>query len=189
VALSWHAGNAEALARINEDEVDHRRKASRARRVLERQPLDGRAYRQLAEVEHAAGNRERAFALYTLAYRYSPRDRLARAWLADYAYAEGDHQLALAHVDALLRMDAELREPLFGRLVLLAEYRPFRAGLADLLRTGPAWRSQFTAWWHAQSKGIYRQAPEPTHAGFLKAVADAMSRHEHRGDPDVPFGP
>lgn len=162
-ALSWHGGNAEALAKFNETEADPAQKAARARRVLARQPLDGRAYRQLAEVADAAGDQARAFALYSIAIEHSPRDRLSRAWLADHAHARGDHRVALRHVDVLMRIDAELRQPVFGRLALLATDHRFRSALVTLLRADPPWRAQFLAWWHAEPESTPKAALEDIH--------------------------
>lgn len=149
-ALAWQADDPEALIRVNERENDVLAKARRAREVLRLRPLDGRAYRQIAETRVAAGDLEGARALFRIALRRSPRDRFSHAWLADDALAQGRVEEALAHLDLLLRIDGVLRPRLFGYLAAQAARPGFREALVRTLATRPSWASEFLLDWASQ---------------------------------------
>ena len=78
--------------------------AAQARLALRDRPVDGAAYRVLAQAEDAVGHADRAGALYATAVGRWPRDRIARAELADRAFAGEDIEAGLTHLDALLRV-------------------------------------------------------------------------------------
>ncbi len=149
-ALYWQPRNAEALLRINETETSYATKARRARAVLLQRPLDGRAYRQLAQTEESSGRIASARRLYAIANRRDPRDRLALAWLADDALAHGAAAGAMARADRLLRMDPFLLKPGYEVLAKLTASESFRRELSTVLSAGaPPWRSEFLATWAA----------------------------------------
>ena len=148
-ALRWQPGNAEALLRANETETDPAAKQTRARAVLRQRPVDGRAYRQLAQVEQAAGRIASARRLYLIANRRDPRDRIALAWMADDALRRGEFGIAMDRADRLLRMDPFLLKPGYALLAELASTEPFRRALSAVLQRDPPWRSEFIATWAA----------------------------------------
>nr|MBA2238443.1 hypothetical protein [Lysobacter sp.] len=154
LALRFHGGNPEALVRINESETDPVAKARRARLVLAQRPLDGRAYRQLAEIEEAAG-RKGAAALFRVALRNTPRDRLAQAWMADEALARGAPAEAVARLMLMADMDATLWPALFPYLRQLSWRDGTRVALIDELATEPPWRSQFLSAWSQESPASF----------------------------------
>jgi tetratricopeptide (TPR) repeat protein len=150
-ALLWQAEDPEALVRVNEREGDVLAKAQRAREVLRLRPLDGRAYRQIAETRAAAGQMEAARALYRIALRRSPRDRLSNAWLIDDALTHGRVTEALGQIDVLLRIDGVLRPPLFAYLAAQAAHPDFRQALVRTLVNRPSWADEFLLAWANQS--------------------------------------
>ena len=84
-ALQWTPSHPEALVRLAEKNVVGRHfdeAEALARRALAVSPLDGRAYRILADVARERGDRKRQEALIALAVQHAPRDIAARAWAA-----------------------------------------------------------------------------------------------------------
>jgi hypothetical protein len=122
--------------------------AAAARASLPSRPLDGRHYRDLALAAERAGDTDDARRWMEIAARRTPRDRIARAWLADDATARGDGGSTFAHVDALLRMDALLRAAFAPRLALLAgDQGALRARLLGAIRSGAPWRREVVLAW------------------------------------------
>jgi hypothetical protein len=109
-----------------------------ADRILRQRPIDGRAFRVLAQHADAAGDHARADALYAIAVHRAPRDRLTRAVLADRAFAAGDLAAGLQQLDALWRVAPQMRAPLL-RALPLGDVR-VRAVLIDRLALQPPWR-------------------------------------------------
>lgn len=144
-ALRWHAGNPEALLRVNEIERNDAVKSARARAVLVRRPMDGRAYRQLAEVEAAAGHHQGSRALYLIAVRNSPRDRLAQAWLADDALARGALPEMIERIGLLVSMDGSLRPGLLAELARMTRHADVREALVESLVSPTSWRADYLA--------------------------------------------
>ena len=114
-----------------------------AREILRERPIDGRAFRVLAQHADAAGDHARADALYAIAVHRAPRDRLTRAALADRAFAAGDLAAGLQQLDALWRVAPLMREPLL-RALPLGDVR-VRAALIDRLALQPPWRDALRA--------------------------------------------
>ena len=75
-----------------------------ARRVLRRSPIDGRAYRVLAQVAERRKQPAQALALYRIASTRAPRDVQALAWLAQYALDQRDYPGMLVQVDRVLSL-------------------------------------------------------------------------------------
>ena len=114
--------------------------ASRAKAILDTRPIDGRAYRVLAQIADAQGDTARADALYAIAVRRAPRDRPTRAALADRAIVAGDYDAALAQLDALFRVAPSVRDPLLRRLVPALDDTRLLTALVARLATDPPWR-------------------------------------------------
>lgn len=112
-------------------------RVAQAKAILRAHPIDGRAFRVLAQAETDVG---RAQALNAIAVRRAPRDRLARAAAIDRAFAIGDVESGMEHLDALLRVDPDLREGMLQRLVLLLSHDEIQAALLDRLSHDPDWR-------------------------------------------------
>jgi len=112
-------------------------RVAQAKEVLWVHPIDGRAFRVLAQAETDA---EQAQALNAIAVRRAPRDRLARAAAIDRAFAMGDVESGLEHLDALLRVDPGVREGILQRLALMLSHDEIQATLLDRLSHDPDWR-------------------------------------------------
>jgi hypothetical protein len=123
------------LARIDADPDTTAADAADARRMLADRPIDGRAFRVLAQ----AGQGDAA-SLLAIAARRAPRDRIARAMLADHAFAAGDIAGAMQQADALLRVAPSLRVPMLQRLLALSGDARVRRALHERLATDPPWR-------------------------------------------------
>ena len=114
--------------------------ATQARIALRTRPIDGAAYRVLAQAQDAAGHPDRATALYATAVARWPRERIARAMLADRAFAADDIDAGLHHVDALLRVAPTLRAAVLGTLMRNLGDQRIRQGLAARIAADPPWR-------------------------------------------------
>lgn len=116
--------------------------AMRATAMLHDSPIDGRAYRVLAQLAEARGDKAQADALYAIAVRRAPRDRPTRAALIDRAFAANDLPAGFAQLDAMLRV-APLAGPptLHALMPSLADARVQDAFVARLV-TNPPWRGQ-----------------------------------------------
>jgi hypothetical protein len=140
VDTGWGAptGPDRLLQAVDADPVLQAGDVAVAERILRQRPIDGRAFRVLAQHADAAGDHARADALYAIAVRLAPRDRLTRAALADRAFAAGDLAAALQQLDALWRVAPQMRAPLL-RVLPLGDVR-VRAALIDRLALQPPWR-------------------------------------------------
>ena len=147
LALKFNGADAEALLRLNESETNAVVKARRARLVLAQRPLDGRAYRQLAEAEKASGRPQTAARLLRVALRDTPRDRLAQAWMIDQAVARGHSSEAMARLILLVDMDATLWQVLFPYLRSVSADEAAWKLLVARMSTAPSWRGQLLAEW------------------------------------------
>lgn len=112
--------------------------------VLARAPLQGRAYRLLAQSAERAGDSDRAATLYAQAVQVQPRDLASRQWLAARALSQGDLATALAHYDRMLRIRPSLAPALYPLLTTLVE-QGAAAALLPLLEVDPPWRQSFLA--------------------------------------------
>ena len=122
-ALQWWPGHPDALLMLAEKNVAGRKfdaAEALAKRALAANPLDGRAYRVLADVASARGDRERQQALIALAVQHAPRDIAARAWAAQIALERGDAAAAVAHYDRILRVAPRAQAEVFPVLAGLA---------------------------------------------------------------------
>lgn len=134
------AGADRLLRTIDQDPALQPGDTERAKAMLRARPIDGRAYRVLARVADAQGDKTRADTLYAIAVRRAPRDRLTRAALIDRAFARGDIAGALDQVDALLRVAPSLRDLVLRALLPSLGDARLQAALIDRLATNPPWR-------------------------------------------------
>jgi tetratricopeptide (TPR) repeat protein len=142
-ALHWLPDHPRALLALAERQLaadDVFIAADSARRLLAAAPLEGRAFRVLAEAASMQGDADRALVLYRIAERRSPRDLRTRAWLFEHALRAGDYPAALVQVDALLRTSPKQGRVLLPMLGQMAADPDFADALARLLATRPPWR-------------------------------------------------
>ena len=147
VDTDWGApsGNERLIRAIDARSVDGKPAAQpadamRATAMLHDSPIDGRAWRVLAQLADAQGDKARADTLYAIAVRRAPRDRPTRAALIDRAFAANDLSTGFAQLDALLRV-APLAAPPTLRALMpsLADARVQDAFVARLA-SNPPWR-------------------------------------------------
>lgn len=119
--------------------------AVRARRILHDRPVDGSAYRVLAQLASQAGLGPQALQDYRIAVARWPRDRIARAALAEQAFAEGDLDTGLTHLDALLRVAPASRQPVLALLMPSLGEARLRDGLVARLAADAPWRGALPA--------------------------------------------
>ncbi|WP_342315590.1 tetratricopeptide repeat protein [Lysobacter sp. FW306-1B-D06B] len=110
-----------------------------AKRALKDRPVDGQAYRLLAQVADAEGNPAQAERLYRVAIKRDPREWVAQMMLTDTALSAGAAGEAVEHLDAALRV-----APFIGSDVLTA-FLPhlsdaaIRDAMAAVLASNPPW--------------------------------------------------
>ena len=138
-----HPGALFALADAQLKANDFAAASSTARRLAEVAPLEGRAWRILAQVEAANGDRDQARELFTRAVQLRPRDVPSRAWLADDLLAQGKHAQALEHIDRLMVTSPASRAPLLAVLVRLSVDPQFVDALVPMLAGHPSWRPAY----------------------------------------------
>lgn len=143
-ALRWRPNDPQALLALAERQLqqgDGKAAAATARRLLANEPLQGRAFRVLAEAADREGRRAEAFKLHEIAARRAPRDLPTRAWLTQRYLENGQYPQALAQIDRILRMSPQRAKALNPVLVQLAQDADFADALADALRRDPPWRA------------------------------------------------
>lgn len=178
-ALRWRADDPQALLVLAERQLargDVVAAQATARRLLAQEPLQGVAYRVLAEAADRQGHREDALRLYRIAEHRAPRDLPTRAWLTQRYLEQGDFAQALAQVDRILRMSPQRAQGIHPVLVQLAQDPKFAAALAHVLRQEPPWRAGLLAALRDPKTG------NPQAAGLvLQALQDqgGLSRDEY----------
>ncbi|MBW7881730.1 MAG: hypothetical protein H3C34_03680 [Caldilineaceae bacterium] len=117
----------------------------RARTLLAHAPLQGTAFRSLAEVAQQRRDVTRALALYQIAARRAPRDLATHSWLAQHALGQGQASVALDQIDQILRIAPRSASTLYPVLVDLASDPEFSAALGTALAARPPWRNGLLA--------------------------------------------
>ena len=143
-ALQWRPDHPQALLVLAERQLAQGKLAeaqANARRLLAHEPLQGVAFRVLAEAADSEGRRADAFRLYLLAEKRAPRDLQTRAWLTQRYLEQGDFDQALAQVDRILRMAPQRARSINPVLAQLAQDPAFADALAAKLHQGPPWRA------------------------------------------------
>ena len=147
-ALRWRPDHPQALLALAERQLargDVAAARATARRLLAQEPLQGVAYRVLAEAADKQGDRAEAFTLYRIAVRRAPRDLPTRAWLTQRYLEQGEYGQALEQVDRILRMSPTRAGRIHPVLVQLAQDPGFADALAKALRADPPWRPDLLA--------------------------------------------
>lgn len=118
---------------------------TRARTLLAHAPLQGTAFRSLAEAAQQRRDVTRALALYRIAARRAPRDLATHAWLAQHALEQGQPAAALDQIDQILRIAPQSAGTLYPVLVDLAGDPEFSRSLGTALAARPPWRDGLLA--------------------------------------------
>ncbi len=171
-ALAWRANDPGALLVLAERQLvqgDFTSAQLSARRLLAHEPLQGEAFRVLAEAADRQGQRAEAFRLYRIAERRAPRDMPTRAWLIQRFLVIGEYNQALAQIDRVLRMSPKLATKIHPVLVQMAQDATFAKALAQSLRTDPPWRA-----------GILAALRNPK-TGNPSAAGQVMGALQHQG--------
>jgi hypothetical protein len=145
-AVHWRPSDPEALlgaADIALDRHQFSESEALARRSLSAYPLDGRPYRDLAEVADATGNVAQARRLLGIATLRSPRDPATRGQLLEYALRANDLSGTLRQMDVLMRIKPETIYTLGPGLVSMSQDPQALGQLGRLLATRPPWRLGF----------------------------------------------
>ena len=171
-ALGWRPDHPQALLVLAERQLAEGRFAesqANARRLLAHEPLQGVAFRLLADAADREGRRDDAFRLYLIAEKRAPRDLQARAWLTQRYLERGDFAKALDQVDRILRMAPQRARSINPVLAQLAQDPAFAEALAAKLRQGPPWRA-----------GLLNSLRDPK-AGNPVAVGRVMQALQNQG--------
>ena len=190
-ALAWRADHPEALfqqaQRLADDSAQSAAAARFARRAMQVNPLDGRPYRVLGQVE---ADPEQAIALYRIAAARSPRDVASHALLIDHYLKQQDFPSLLAHVDTLLRVQPETSAQLVPLLAQMVNAPQAQPALADTLLTSPPWGDRLLS--HivqtvpeTDAVGVLmdrlRKAPGRLSGTVLSAWLDRLTREDRWG--------
>lgn len=180
-ALAWRPNDPSALLVLAERQLakgDVVLAQASARRLLAHEPLQGEAFRVLAEAADRQGHREKAYQLYRIAERRAPRDLPTRAWLTQRFLEKGEYNEALDQIDRLLRMSPKRATNIHPVLVQMAKDEKFAEALAQSLRANPPWRRGFLAVLHNPKTG------DPVAAGQVMGALQqqgGLSPEEYTG--------
>jgi hypothetical protein len=151
------------IAQIDADPAIAPGEAALAREILRTRPVDGRAYRVLAQAVQTPGQLD---ALLAAATATDPRDPLARGLAAERALLREDIDGALEHVDALMRVAPQTRDATFAMLLPHLSHPVLQQAFLKRLAFDPPWRNALA---HAL-KG------EAVPADGALALLDALAR-------------
>jgi len=143
-ALGWVDGHPDALLALAEQQLaaGHATQAAgTARHLLQRAPLEGRAWRIVAQGEVMAGRTDTARELYQRTIAATPHDIAARAWLLQDHLNHQRHAEALGEIDRILRISPRLGRSLVPALAQMASDADFAAAMIPLLARQPPWRA------------------------------------------------
>ncbi len=112
-----------------------------ARKSLQANPLQSRAYRLLARAAQAQGDVKQAYALYRIAARRLPRDVPTRTWLFNHHLQHGQAAAAMGDLDAILSAKPTLIPALTGTIHGFATQPELQPAFVEALRKSPPWRA------------------------------------------------
>jgi hypothetical protein len=112
-----------------------------AKDILSQRPIDGRAFRVLAQSEGSSASDK----LLGIAVKRAPRDRFTRAVSIERAFASGDVEAGMLHLDALLRVVPGAREDMLRRLAFLLGHEEIQTAVLARLQYEPDWRAALVA--------------------------------------------
>jgi tetratricopeptide (TPR) repeat protein len=161
-ALAWRGDQSEALllrARPQLAAGDAVSAGATARQALIADPMDGLAYRLLAEIAVSRKQSAEALRRYELAAQRAPRDFPSRRWLATHYLQAGDYPRVVEQIDAVLRVEPELSRQVFPDLIRLATVPAMQPPLASALQRRPSWRADFLAQLCQRAYDVHKVAP------------------------------
>ena len=144
-----------------------------AMRLLSAEPADGSGFRLVALADAAMDRRDAARRAMGIAAARAPRDLAARGWLAEDAIARGDHDAALAELDAVMRLSPMHVDLLVPILAGLAGDPLFDAALRRAMAAEPRWAPMLRD--HLARRAGAGATPAPS-----AAAAVAATRLAHR---------
>lgn len=166
-ALAWvstHRGALLVLAMRQLEAGQFDQAEASARRLLRAAPLEGRAFRVLAEVSKARGDASGADRLYRIAVRRAPRDFASRAAVLASDLNRQHWPGVAEHADMMLRVSPARSAPLLPMLVQAAELEPMRRALLERVAEHTPWRTSLV-------REATRQAATPGGRLMLEGVA------------------
>lgn len=151
---------------------------ARIRAVLRDRPIDGRAYRVLAQASAANGEGTHASELLRVAVARAPRDHVARALLAEQAFAAGDLATGMAHIDAVLRIAPHARADILALLMPHLADGAVRAAFVERIALDPPWRGALPAALRADTTDP--EAAEALLAELARRIAPSNGERQAR---------
>jgi tetratricopeptide (TPR) repeat protein len=145
-ALAWQPTHAAAAANLSHRLLAAGRAADGrrlARRALERDLVDARAYSALALAADLTGDTRRATEFMHLAHAMSRRDRVASVWLIRQAIQAGNFDAAINHFDMAMRTSSRGAEALMPILIAATADPRFVHSLGPVLASDPEWKTPF----------------------------------------------
>jgi hypothetical protein len=116
-----------------------------AHQILKARPIDGRAFRILAEVSMGSGQVETAMSLYRDALAWAPRDVPTRIALAEYALTHDKFDEAMEHLDAIMRVDLQMRDALLDAVLPFMYAPELRDAFIARMSMNPPWRGRVSS--------------------------------------------
>lgn len=143
VSYPWHRFALEAVV----EGADEAGALAAAEQSLSTQHFAGAAARKLGLASAAAGDEALAAKRFELATRLDSRDRIARAWLLEYAVQQGRYDVAYEHMDVLLRLSPGASTALFPFAIATLRSQAAIDAFIERLRETPPWRAGFISSW------------------------------------------
>ena len=147
-ALAWAPRASTALDQLAQEELrrpggDLDAAAGWASQALRASPLDARALFLLGAVADRKGETKKADELMRAAGARSWRNLAVQLWLFEHDVGRQDYAAALAHADAMFRVEPKLLGPIFPALAAFTTDPVALKLLAGFLASDPPWRSWF----------------------------------------------
>ena len=143
-ALQWRPDDPDALLQLAQQKLAQKIPTAAthtAQHLLAVAPLNGPAYRVLAQAADNGGAVRQAQVLFDIATRRAPRDLPTHTWLAQQALRRGNYSVAMQQLDFVLRQQPDRLSSLAPILVQLAQTPAFADALAASLHSNPPWRA------------------------------------------------
>jgi tetratricopeptide (TPR) repeat protein len=176
-ALAWHPAHADAHLQLGLAALADNPEAARRhlQAAIAADPSDGRAYAALGRLLEQRGNAAAARQAMETAARLAPQRSDVQQEVTAYWLRQGRLDLALTHLDSVLRHRPDLHATLFPGLLQLAGDPAHQAAFSDLLK-------QPRPWWPAFFRHAADKAPSADAARLLFA---AQQGTPNAADPDM----
>lgn len=117
--------------------------AAWSRALIADHPLSFNATYAAAQAAATLDTPAQTATLMALAAKRNPRNRVVRAWLADYRLRDGDYPGALVELDAIIRMQPGLAAPMTQAMVPFLLAPGMTDAFTDVAARGADWIPQF----------------------------------------------